>query len=183
MIPPPSVRRSHLPRLPPEYYLGRTLVHWTMTIQGRNTGWLIPAFHTRFRFILLHVLARYQLACPVYCLMPDHLHMIWTGLVDASDQRRARVFFRQHLNRELSPWRLQSQAFDHVLRTQERVSDALAATAKYILENPVRAGLCAAWQEYPYSNALIAGYPTLDIRQENFWDIFFRVISGCPPAD
>ncbi len=145
-----------------------------MAIDHRQTGWLTPEFHDRFRMIMLHALARHGLACPAYCLMPDHLHLMWAGLCEASDQRSACAFFRRHLNRLLSPRRLQAQAYDHVLRPAESAAEALSATTRYVLENPVRAGLCEDWREYRYSNALIAGFPELDIRQPDFWRIFWQ---------
>lgn len=175
MNPPTFSRRAHLPRLPSEYYRGCAIIHWTMTVNRRGTGWLDRIFHERFRLILLHTLARHHLACPAYCLMPDHLHMIWVGLSVASDQRLACGFFRRHVNLALRPWKLQAQAFDHVLRARERQGEALAKLAEYILQNPVRAGLCVSWRGYPYSNTLVAGYPDLDIRQPDFWELFWRI--------
>jgi REP element-mobilizing transposase RayT len=183
MNPPSFERRSHLPRLLPECYRGHASVHWTMTIDQRETGWLNQAFHERFRLIMLHALARYHLACPVYCLMPDHLHLIWAGISPASDQRPACCFLRTHLNAALKPRKLQLQAFDHVLRGHERRHNALATISEYILQNPVRAGLCRSWQDCPYSNALIAGYPDLDIRQADFWGIFWRIYNRLITAD
>jgi putative transposase len=168
-------RRSHLPRLPSGHYGGHTLVHWTMAVDRRETGWLHKAFHNHFREILLHTLARHHLACPVYCLMPDHLHLLWLGLSPDCDQRLACKFFRTHLNAALRPFRLQLQAHDHVLRQHECRRDALAAVCHYVLQNPVRAGLCPSWQDYPFSNALVPGYPALDVRQLDFWETFWKI--------
>jgi hypothetical protein len=175
MNPPTATRRAHLPRLGAEQYRDTAVVHWTMTIDRRGIGWLDQRFHERFRVVLLHTLARHHLACPVYCLMPDHLHMIWMGLGATSDQRLASGFFRRHVNRALDPWELQLQGYDHVLRARERRGDALAALAKYLLLNPVRANLCVNWSDYPYSNTLIAGYPELDVRQPGFWELFLKI--------
>ena len=175
-MPPPSLeRRSHLIRLPAESYRGLAFVHWTMTLANREAGWLGEALHSRFREILLHTLARYRLACPVYCLMPDHLHMIWTGLTAESDQRLASCFFRTHFNHALLTRRLQLQAFDHVLRSQERLYEAFAVISEYILLNPVRAGLCGCWQEYQFSGSLAVGYADLDVRQPDYWERFWRI--------
>ena len=46
---PSSSRDDHLPRLNRAFYRGQAYVHWTMTIQDRRTGWLIPAFNYKFR--------------------------------------------------------------------------------------------------------------------------------------
>jgi len=89
-------------RLPPAFYQGYAFVHWNMTLQERSCGWLSPAFHQRFREIQLHTLSRYRLFCLCYCLMPDHLHLLWAGLDADSDQDKAATFFRKYLNRALA---------------------------------------------------------------------------------
>ena len=68
----------------------------------RGTGWLDDAFHARFRELLLHAAAREALLCPVYCLMPDHFHLVWMGLRRASDQRNGMKFLREFVNAELA---------------------------------------------------------------------------------
>jgi hypothetical protein len=60
-------RNDYLKRLAPEYYQGQSYVHWSMTIEDRKTGWLIPIFYYKFREILTHTLFRYGLCCPIYC--------------------------------------------------------------------------------------------------------------------
>ncbi len=98
-----TAERRHLPRLSAEYYRGQAYVHWTMTTRNRETGWLIPSFYYKFREILAHTMFRYGLACPLYCCMPDHIHLLWVGILDLSDQQIAAKYFRKHLNRVLEP--------------------------------------------------------------------------------
>src|SRR5207249_4344953 len=109
-------RNFYLPRLEPEFYLGDAVVHWTMPIADRNKGWLTDLFHARFREITLHAAVRQNLLCPVYCLMPDHIHLIFMGLSFDSDQKKAVKFLRERVRSELQPNRFQHQAYDHVLR-------------------------------------------------------------------
>ena len=45
-----DLHHGHMKRLSPEFYRGQAFVHWSMTIDGRRTGWLTDAFHLRFRF-------------------------------------------------------------------------------------------------------------------------------------
>ena len=77
------------------------MVHWTITLTDRATGWLDGLFHFRFRELLLHTAAREGLFCPTYVLMPDHMHLVWMGLRAGSDQRNAMKFLRKHLAIEL----------------------------------------------------------------------------------
>ncbi len=83
------VVKGLLPRLAPEFYRGHAFVHWTLTIAQRRTGWLTPAFFHTWQLTILHACARYRLACPVYVLMPDHVHALLLGLNGLSDQRLA----------------------------------------------------------------------------------------------
>jgi REP element-mobilizing transposase RayT len=90
-------------------------------------------------------------------VMPDHVHMIFTPLVDfgamevcslagimdaikgASAHRVNKALIRQG-----RLW--QAESFDHVLRSSEN----LDAKIIYVLENPVRAGLVREWMDYPW---------------------------------
>ena len=102
MTPPPQKPHpGRLPRLPREYYQGDAFVHWTLSIRDRATGWLTEKFHARFRELMLHAAAREGLFCPAYCLMPDHLHLVWMGLRLDSDQRNAMSFLRTYLEAAL----------------------------------------------------------------------------------
>jgi putative transposase len=51
-------RHDYLKRLPPENYCGRAYVHWSLTMEDRKTGWLIPIFYYKYREILTHTTFR-----------------------------------------------------------------------------------------------------------------------------
>ncbi|OGV45537.1 MAG: hypothetical protein A2X46_09130 [Lentisphaerae bacterium GWF2_57_35] len=150
-------------------------MHWTMAMNDRTTGWLTPALHAQVREFMLHAFVRYDLVCPTYCLMPDHLHLLWLGVAPKSNQRLAAAFFRKQVNELLQPHKLQKQAYDHVLRESERERGAFQSTAFYILENPVRAGLVAHAQDYAYSGNVVPGYPSLDVWDNDYWDKFWKL--------
>src|SRR4051812_21038518 len=94
--------RPYLPRLQPEYYRGTAAVLWTHTMKDRAVGWLTPEFHSAFREIALHAQVRERLLCPIYCLMPDHFHLVWMGIGPESDQRPATAFLRHYLERRFA---------------------------------------------------------------------------------
>src|SRR5690242_16257381 len=123
---PDPLPSSYLPRLPREYYQGDAVVHWTLPIARRARGWLSDSFHARFRELMLHTAARESLLCPAYCLMPDHLHLLWMGLRLDSDQMNGMAFLRKHLEPALAPAKFQHQAHDHVLRSEQRRRNAFA---------------------------------------------------------
>ena len=181
---------DYLRRLPPESYRGLAMVHWTLTVADRRTGWLDACAHACWREALLHTLVRYALAAPAYCLMPDHAHLLLVGLTERSDQQRALSFLRRYTTRMFAAdgsesasatgqrvgW--QKQAYDHVLREEERRGDAFQTVAHYIVENPVRAGLVEAAEVWRFSGALVAGWPALDWRQRDFWNRWWSIFAA-----
>jgi putative transposase len=136
-------KRDHLPRLEPEAYRGQAYVHWTMTMVDRRSGWLIPVFNYKFRELLTHAAFRYAFACPIYCLMPDHFHMVWVGIDDRTDQLKASKYFRKQIGVPLAKlgFDLQHQPYDHVLREEERQEAEFENVVEYIARNPERKGL------------------------------------------
>lgn len=174
-------KHKRLKRLPSEYYQGLAVVHWTMTINDRKTGWLNSEFHLKFRELFTHCLFRYSLCCPIYCCMPDHFHMLLMGLTGSSDQLKAIRFFRKHLNQELaqSHVKLQTQAYDHVLREDESQESAFGALVEYIARNPERKGLIEVdqFRDYPYSGSSMPGYPEISVLNADGWESFWRAFS------
>ena len=175
---------SCLRRLDPQAYTGLAQVHWAMTIRGRRTGWLTPAFSLEFREILVHAAFRYGICMPIYCLMPDHMHLLCAGFdQENSDQHRALRFIRRHGNallRRSGGFEFQQQGYDHVLRESERERDAFQAVAWYIQCNPVRAGLVATdsaedLARYRFLGCVLPGYPELSFWQEDYWMRFWRI--------
>jgi putative transposase len=169
---------DYLKRLPAEHYRGQAYVHWSMCIDQRKKGWLVSIFYYNFREILTHTMFRYGLTCPIYCCMPDHIHLLWIGILDGSDQRAAAKFFRKQLNPILGKLdaRFQKQPYDHVLSDEERLQDAFETVVDYIACNPERAELVKSGchRDYPYSDCLVPGYPELHLWQYDYWERFWR---------
>ena len=90
-------------------------------------------------------------------VMPDHVHLIFTPRTDevrhevytlARITKAIKAASAHRINRELGRtgriW--QEESFDHVLRSSENLNEKI----QYILQNPVRKGLVAAPEEYPW---------------------------------
>lgn len=173
-----SAHRDHLSRLEPKFYRGQAYVHWTLTIQDRRAGWLIPAFNYKFRELLTHTAFRYALTCPIYCLMPDHIHMVWIGIDDRTDQLKASKYFRKQLGEPLKTlgFELQHQPYDHILREDEKLESAFVNLVEYVARNPERKELVPrdSFHSYKFTGCLIPGYPELDWRQASYWPRFWR---------
>ncbi len=176
-----AIRPERLIRLPIEYYQGETWVHWVLTIENRKSGWLDARLLYRFREILTHAAFRYQFACVIYCLMPDHIHMLWTGLASSCNQLNAMQRFRLDMNESLRriDFEFQKQAYDHVLKDRELEGNAIQATAEYIARNPERRGLVPinSYAGYGYTGCLLPGACQLRLFQETSWDEIWRCLA------
>ena len=138
-------------------------------------GWLTPAFHGQFRELMIHAAAREGLLCPVYCLMPDHLHLVWMGLRLDSDQLNGMAFLRTYLESVLSPAKFQPQAHDEVLGKQRRQQNAFAKVYFYITANPVRGELVAEPESWPFTGCIVPGYPKLNLFEDGHWSKFWKL--------
>lgn len=174
-------KRDHLRRLPRQFYRGESIVHWVITMLDRKQGWLSATFFYRFRELLTHTMFRYGLVCPVFCLMPDHVHMVWMGISDESDQLNAMKHFRHSCNESLGRigFELQDQAYDHVFKQEERLETEFRNACEYIARNPERGGLVDvdAFASYRFSGCLIPGYPELRPFDPDYWNRFDKVVS------
>ena len=176
-----SENKQRLSRLPAEYYQGLAWVHWTLTIEKRRTGWLDARFLYKFRELLTHACFRSQIACPIFTLMPDHMHLLCCGLASCSDQRNAMKRLRADTNEALRRigFELQLQPYDHVLREQELELKAIESVVDYIARNPERKKLVPidGFAEYPYTGCLLPGYPQIRLFEPTSWDTIWRTLS------
>ncbi len=87
--------------------------------------------------------------------MPDHLHLLVEGTSDGSDCRRLITEAKQYAGFYYAKahgarlW--QRYGYEHVLRDDE----PMQVIARYILENPIRAGLVARVEDYPFLGSLV----------------------------
>ena len=90
--------------------------------------------------------------------MPDHLHLIFTPLVNPENREidslaeimggikgASAQLINRELDRQGRVW--QTESFDRVLRS----SESLDAKVAYILDNPIRAGLVSQWKDYAWT--------------------------------
>ena len=97
---------------------------------------------------ILHDKEEWQLR--LMLLMPDHLHALVSVSGDVSLGKTVGRFKRATANFASVDW--QKNFFDHRLRSEKTA----AAKYDYIRHNPVRAGLVAAPDDWPYRLELYA---------------------------
>jgi len=96
-----------------------------------------------------------------YCFMPDHLHLLVEGESDASDCRqfiaRSKQYSGFYYSQAHGTRLWQRYSFEHVLRDEQKS----VVVARYILQNPERAGLVKRIEDYPYVGSLVWPMPAL----------------------
>jgi putative transposase len=102
---------------------------------------------------LRHTCCRESITILAYCFMPDHLHLLIEGTTETSDVTRFVKDFKQRtgfgFRRRFPDPLWQSGYYDHVLRSQE----SSLVVARYIAANPVRGGLVANPEDYPFTGS------------------------------
>jgi putative transposase len=90
-------------------------------------------------------------ALVAYCFMPDHVHLAVKGRTPESDLRRFVKMAKQRVaylarTQFAIPMIWQSGYYERIVRAQ-----AMESLVRYILDNPVQAGLVQRAEEYPFS--------------------------------
>ena len=159
------VRRRH--RLPLESYADpHRIFMFTLCARQHGAPFTRDVLASDVVEALLWRKERHAWIMYCYCLMPDHLHFVvqpsqtkprihnagargWlaAGLLDQiSAFKRYTTSQVWHKHGGTGPlW--QRSSYDHALRADEGIDGAV----HYVLNNPVRRGIVARWEDYPYS--------------------------------
>ena len=98
-----------------------------------------------------------------YAIMPDHVHFFCAEKSEGATHSLSRFmagwkeWTAKNASRALAtlPPIWQEQFFDHVMRSDE----SYAEKWDYVRMNPVRAGLAAAWEDWPYQGFVDFDFP------------------------
>jgi putative transposase len=141
-------------RLPRECYRGPVVVAITACVEDREPLYA-DAVAVRAGVDALTVAStHFECTVPIYCFMPEHLHLLLRGTSVTADTWAAIASFKQRsgfwiaANRPEFSW--QKDYWDHVVRRDEDVR----AQIRYIANNPVRRGLVNQWDEYPFTGSI-----------------------------
>ena len=142
--------RKRPPRLSGFDYLGCHAYFLTICAENGAPFAGAPEIADGVCIQILRTATEYGFATIAYCLMPDHLHALAEGLDDRADFRKAISMVKQRTSfayRHQYQERLwQEGYYDHVLRDGE----PQIGVAAYIINNPIRAGLCTKLSDYPW---------------------------------
>jgi REP element-mobilizing transposase RayT len=132
--------------------------HYHVGDRGNAKATVFHSDEDRHQFLatLADVVERYGWRCSSYCLMTNHYHLTLTtpepnlgAGMGRLNQLYAQWFNRRH---DRVGHLFQERYWCDVLETEAH----LFAAVRYIVENPVRAGLCAGAQDWRWSSARAA---------------------------
>jgi putative transposase len=102
-----------------------------------------------------------EFATIAYCFMPDHVHLLLNAESDHADLERLRKHAKQvsgfSYRRTHQDTLWQPGYHERVLRNDEET----LTVARYVLENPVRAGLAKQLGEWPNAGSDVYGWKEL----------------------
>ena len=98
----------------------------------------------------LRAAKEFDIADLAHCFMPDHLHAAVEGRSPEADARmfisRMKQYTGFHFKKEFGEPLWQRYGYERVVHDDE----ATSAVIRYVLENPLRAGLVSSVAEYPF---------------------------------
>ena len=138
---------AHHDKLP---YVGGHHYFLTFCTNRKEPLFAEPAKVELVRAQFLRAGSEVQFALTAYCFMPDHMHLIATGLAEDANVKkfiaRAKQYSGFYFKRTFGISLWQRYGFDRVIRDDME----LACTIGYIVANPVRAGLVSHPLQYAY---------------------------------
>src|SRR5712692_1108446 len=155
---PPDLRapagyRQTMPRVPRGHLSDYTFFHVTARGTGGIDIFLEDLDRADFLNLFTSTAERFDWVCHVICLMSTHYHAIVEEpqqRISAGMQRLngtyARRFNRRH---ERRGHLFENRFVSWVVRDERH----LALACRYVLNNPVRAGLCRTAEDWPWSSA------------------------------
>jgi putative transposase len=143
-----KIRRPH--RLERSRYKGVVTVAFTVCVRHRHR--ILANDPVVEALVPMLKESADQCGCKVmiYVFMPDHLHVLLTGIDETSDCLSAMEKFKHRsgmwFKRKDVGGAWQEGFYDHIVRFDE----GWQGQGQYILANPVRAGLVTDWWTGPY---------------------------------
>ncbi len=162
----PVRARKH--RLPESAYRGKKCVAITAVEIQRRPILSNDQIHNAVRDCLSSACSRFNCLVPIYCIMPDHLHVLILGEAEASEPKKAIERFKWEIGswfvNHQNPARFQKDFYDHIVRR----SEGWESQARYIALNPVRRQLVMDIVSWPYTGSI--GFDLEEFLLESWWD-------------
>ena len=138
------------PRHPTRSYRGTQPFSWTICAYRRRQVFTSHEIVSPVLSHLLRACVTTDVALIAYCFMPDHVHLLIEGLSEAASAEECVLRAKQFSGHWFARlW--QKSSWDRALR----VEDDRETVIRYILANPVRAGLVSDPLAYEFSGSFV----------------------------
>lgn len=155
-------KRRKTIRLPRANYVGLRAYFVTLCCESRRE---VFRDDSRTRGLIARLgdyASKHFFAIHAYCVMPNHLHILVEAREPTSDllrfvnQLKQVTAYEEKKRSGNQLW--QRYFYDHIIHSE----DSMEAVAWYIWLNPVRKGLCAEPEDYPYTGSLTTDWKRKD---------------------
>jgi REP element-mobilizing transposase RayT len=136
----------------PRYFLPDGISHINARGNRKKAIYIREADANRFLAGLDELTQRFDVACFAYCLMPNHYHLVLDAerLELSKAMHRLNGSYARWFNREYGHW---GHVFGDRFHARAVLDEAYALeVVRYVLLNPVRAGLCRHPREWRWSS-------------------------------
>ena len=157
----PSKQEAELPqrkhiRLPiPDYHIHGAWYFVTICCEGKKSYMRNLSVRNDMQSILENVATSNRVEVAAYSILTNHLHMVCSageiGLVDFLRIFKSKT--ARAIRKKANPaFEWQRSFFDHKIRNDASLDEK----CRYVLENPVRLGLCSKADDYPWNGRVIS---------------------------
>jgi REP element-mobilizing transposase RayT len=137
----------------------RSFRKWDLALDSSNTGlqWLKQPAIAEILVEALHYRHMQFFDLFAYCIMPNHVHVVFKPLKMAENEyyvlNRIMQSMKRHTARQANRalgrkgkfW--QAESYDHVIRDGQELNRII----NYVISNPVKAGLVDRWEDWPWT--------------------------------
>jgi putative transposase len=154
-------------RAPRQFVSGGIYHVWTRG-SNRQPIFTFDSDRSDFLSCLERVVARTNVRCLAYCLMSNHYHLV-LQTIDGELSRSMKALNGRYALRFNRRYRRDAHVFRNRFGVASQKSESqLLWTARYVVRNPVDAGLCGSpdqwlWSSYRASAGLDRAPPFLDV--------------------
>ena len=135
----------------PRHLLGDGIFHITARGVARMTIYRDEDDYTWFLQLLGTVMPRFAWQRHAYCLMPNHYHLVLKATLNdlSRGMQRLNGLYAQGFNQryDRTGHLFQDRFGARMIDSEDYLEDA----CEYVINNPVRAELCATASEWPWS--------------------------------
>jgi putative transposase len=151
-----SLKSRRYPRLKNKelYSMPGTIAHIIIGTDKKRPYFANHKYADAFTQLIIKTAQEKDINLYAYCIMTDHIHILIASSMDCSITDYVRLIkgrFTKYCRDAGLDIDFQRSFYDHLLRKEEDIEEV----ARYIIGNPVRAGIGSKFGEYPFAGSMV----------------------------